>query len=706
MATARHQDAPGRRRHVPLCTITMSIAGTSTGAQTHRVCWGTLVARSGHRRTHPRKDSGHPLCEGQQSSTRAISRRTILKGLAGAALAGGIAAVVGEEVSSAPGRNPTGERPYSFAGHLHSSFSEDDGSTEAQAVQARINRLDSVAMTEHDWRMLHEACRPGFPFTAMSITEADGTWQLTRATEGHLGSASRATTDVASTYPSGGALVMTATTDGGTAVLKYALDCLGAVRDYRGSVGGRTISVDAFAELPSSADAYLAFVTELSLHPSIGDETLRVHYRLNTDTDTKRYSVTGNIGHIEVPATVGKLVTITPDPAVDFPKLWPDVDPFDNSFFELSFMAASAHVGATAQGWFSNLRFVNDPSYDAKAALHAQQAVAARAFSRYAPSVLLIPGCELSRGVHVRQLDGSLMIADYAPSPLPHLRESTAFTTNMVSQIHEHNSTAVLCHPFGTGTEAIPPLMSGSQQDRQLATVSAQLSARKVYGVDAIEAGYQSRNGVDIEHHQMLWHVLSRQGHVLTADGVSDDHTGRSWATQTNRFITYLWAKRLSTSHLTRALSTGRAYVGELSSFSGQLDLWFDDLAAVMGQVSLLSGGGSSTRTLWVRADELPARSQVKVWRAPIDYTDGSHDSHDGIPNDGSVLLGGSPLAASRFEGGPVSITVDTSTSCYFWVDVLDASGRTIAFSNMIYQLRERPPDGAPGLPSSRIVRA
>ena len=190
----------------------------------------------------------------------------------------------------------------------------------------------------------------------------------------------------------------------------------------------------------------------------------------------------------------------------------------------------------------------------------------------------------------------------------------------------------------------------------------------------------------------------------MTADGVSDDHTGRNWATQTNRFITYVWAKHLTASTLTRALSTGRAYVGELSSFSGELDLWLDDLAVVMGQVSLLSGGRSATRTLWVRADGLPARSQVRVWRAPIDYTDGSHGSPNGIPDDGGALVGGSPVASRRFEGGPISFTVDTSTSCSFWADVLDATGRTVAFSNMIYQLRKRPPAGAPPIPASRLI--
>ncbi len=642
---------------------------------------------------------------GHHSSRGPISRRRVLQGIAGAAVAGGIAAVVGEKLSAGPKAplSPRGEKPYSFAGHLHSSFSEEGGSTEAQAVQARINRLDSVAMTEHDWRLLHEACRAGFPFTAMSITEADGSWQLVRSDGGQLGPGSQARTEVASTYPSGGALLMSATSNSGVAFLRYVLDCGQADTDYRGSVGGRSVSVDVFPERASSPASYLAFVTELSLHPSISDEALQVRWRLNTEIDSKRYSVRGNVGHVDVPATVGRLQTITPDPAVDFPKLWPDIDPFDNSYFELSFMALVGDVNARVEGWFSNLRLTNDPTYDASAAIHAQQGVAARAFSRFAPSVLLIPGCELSRGIHVRQLDGTLMIADYAPSPLPHIPEPTAFTTNMVSEIHGRNSTAVLCHPFGTG-EAVTPLASESQQDRRLATVAAQLAASKVYGVDGIEAGYHARNGVDIEHHQMLWRVLSRQGHVLTADGVSDDHTGRNWATQTNRFITYLWARRLSPSTLTAALSTGRAYVGELSSFSGQLDLWLDDLAVVMGQVSLSRRGGKATRTLWVRADGLPAGSEVKVWRAAIDYTDGSHGSPGGIPDDGAVLVGGSPVGSGRFSGGPVPFTVDTSTSCFFFADVLDTTGRTVAFSNMIYQLRNRPPAGAPPIPSSRLV--
>jgi hypothetical protein len=651
------------------------------------------------------------MCEEQQTSRRPISRRTVLKGIAGAAVAGGIAAVVGEELTSTAGSspvpNPRGEKPYSFAGHLHSSFSEDAGSNEAQAVQARVNRLDAVSMTEHDWRMLHEACRPAFPFTAMSITEADGTWKLSRSTHGHLGAGSQGAIAVGSTYPSGGALVLTATTNGGPAILEYGLDCLDALKDYRGSVGGRTISVDVFLERPSTPkEGYLSFITELSVHPSISEEPLHVHWRLNTEIDTKLYSAVGNAGIVDIPAKVGKLQTITPDPAVDLPILWPHLDPLDNSYFGLAFVAVAMKAGATAQGWFSNLLFVNDPSYDAAAAIHSQQTVASAAFSRFAPSVMLVPGCELSRDIHVRQLDGTLFIPDYPSSPLPHTTESVGFTTDMVSQIHARNSTAVLCHPFGTGSELIPALKSQNQQDRQLAKVSAQLTHAKTYGVDAIEAGYQSRNGVDIEHHQMLWRVLSRRGHVLTADGVSDDHTGLHWNTQTNRFITYLWAKRLTPSTLTRSLSAGRAFVGELSSFSGQLDLWLDDLAVVMGQVSVLKGRGRATRRLWVRADGLPRGSEVQVWRAPIDYRDGTHDSPGGIPHDGGVLVGGSPVASSRFGTGPISFRVDTSTSCFFWANVREATGRTIAFSNMIYQLRGHRPIDAPPIPQSRVVSA
>ena len=363
-------------------------------------------------------------------------------------------------------------------------------------------------MTEHDWRLLHEACRPGFPFTDMSITESDGTWQLVRLTEGKPGPGSQGRTEVASTYPSGGALLMTATSTGATAVLQYNLSCLGANRDYRGSVGGRTISVDAFPERASTPAAYLAFITELSLHPSIGDKPLHIHWRLNTEIDEKQYSVRKHIGYVDIPATVGRLQTITPDPAVDFPKLWPDIDPFDNSYFELGFLALAGAAGETAQGWFSNLRFVNDSSYDATAAIHAQQSVAAKAFSRYAPSVLLVPGCELSRGVHVRQLAGSLIIPDYGSSPLTYIDEPAAFTTNMVSEIHKHNSTAVLCHPFGTAVVNGGMPYSKTQQDRRLTEVSALLTARRTYGVDGIEAAYQDRDGVDIEHHQMLWRVL------------------------------------------------------------------------------------------------------------------------------------------------------------------------------------------------------
>jgi hypothetical protein len=653
------------------------------------------------------------------SDTGSVSRRTVLKGIAGAAVAGGVAALVGEELSSSrpsSGRsspspspkpkvtNSQGERPYSFAGHLHSSFSEYGGSNEAQAVQARENGLDAVAMTEHDWLLMFEASRPGFPFTAMSSTESDGVWELKRGSIGAVGPASNVAIDTGSTYPSGGALLMTVTSNGGLAQLAYGLYCSPPGWGYRGNVRGRTISIDVFPERASTPEGgYLAFVTELSFHPSIAGNPLQIYWRLNTDVTTKQYSVERGVGYVDIPATVGKLQTITPDPAVDFVQLWPHVDPFDNAYFQLGCAAVATSGDAIAQGWFSNLRFVTDPTYDATSAIGGQQTVAAQAFSSFAPSVLLVPGMELSRDVHVRQLDGTMFIPDYPAGPFS-LDPSAVvpFTTNMVSQIHAHASTAVVCHPYGTPLDHA--MLSESQQNLRLKEVSTQLTACGVYGADAIEAGYQNRNGVDIEHHQMLWRILSRRGHVLTADGVSDDHTGRSWSTQNNRFITYLWAKSRSATTLTSALSTGRAYVGELSSFSGVLDLWLDNLDVVMGQVSLLNGAGKAARTLWVRADGLPAGSQLYVWRGPVDYSESTPVSSDGMLDDGGVLVGGSPVEASRFEAGPVAFKVDTSTSCFFWVNVLDATGRTIAFSNMIYQMREPPPAGQPSPPSIRVV--
>jgi hypothetical protein len=130
-----------------------------------------------------------------------LTRRRLLKGAAAGAIglaAGGVA--VAELLprqplwSAARPFGPDGSRAYSMAMHIHSSFSEQNGSMQSQLFQASENAVDVLWWTDHDARMDGLGYRQVVHFTSLTDEKGapgqGGAWTWKAVESGPLTSSS------------------------------------------------------------------------------------------------------------------------------------------------------------------------------------------------------------------------------------------------------------------------------------------------------------------------------------------------------------------------------------------------------------------------------------------------------------------------------------------------------------------------------------
>lgn len=592
--------------------------------------------------------------------------------------------------------NGYGETARLMAMHLHGSFSEAYGSWEAHFGQAAKNGLDVIVPTEHDWRAQLLNYRQAYHFTGMSETGPDGTWRLLTSRAGGLAASSTATiSSVPSPAdPSGGSLYLLAAASGtGAGSLSVLVDDVPARKNYKGTLLGRTLGLSVYPIQSVRASPVSLRVT-CSLHPSVSPKPLTVSYAFCTDASSATYAAAGGVGTVTLPATGNSWNTTTLDLQSDLQQLWPGIVAADNAIYTIEFVA-TAQGSQQAEGRFAALTLAHDSGYDA---LSAQDSVISSYVSQY-PSLLVLSGSEDSFDHHFCRIGGTRFFYNYPATQATNPSFGSAVATDQVTQIKAHGGVASVNHPFGA-EGAAKGLLSQSQQDALRAKVAQTYLNVKAYGADVLEVGYVARAGADLAHHQQLWDTLSRNGIYLTADGVSDDHSGKSWLQQQNRFLTCPWTSALDESSLQTALRAGRAFVGLLGDFVGAsrgasagIDL---DMEGVrMGQVSLRTGAGLASRTLTINAQGLPSGSSVVVVQGPVDY------AGPGTPAPGTASV--TSLPASAFAAsGSASVLVNTSSSMFVRVEIVSSAGTTIAFSNPIWQLREQPPSSAP-VPQNRL---
>lgn len=625
------------------------------------------------------------MCDEHDTSAHGpgLSRRRLLQGMVALAAVAGLG---GGPTSAAaaplPPRasNLAGQNAYAMAMHLHASASEGAGSVGSQLAQAALNGFDVAWFTDHDWRRHRLLFRQSYSFIANEV-QFGGTWNVPRiANTGSLAAGSGGTlvtSPVTATDPATrkGSLRLRATSTGtALASVRHRIAAEGSSRaNFRGRIAGRTLSVDV---LPAKAgpDAWGAILLRLSHHPATAGRPAGVYtllYRLRSDVSARATSNSGVAGFVDVPVIRGSWQTVTLDPVADAAAIWPDVEAVDNSLTEIEFHGVSRRRAA-GEHFFGYLRFVEAAGYD-------PVGVETALLQKYAGTsgVLGLDGTEISLAQHLNQYGGPQEPFGYGP--VTSLRDNLGdLRTAIVQHIHGLGGLASINHPFQAGD-------SGGQGT--VAGVARDLLAIGAAGADMIEIGYANRYGGDLAEHLAVWDTLSRNGLVLTANGVSDDHTGQNWAGQVNRFYTAAWAAARTEADLLDALGRGRGYVGHLGSFGGTIDMLVDGTAP-MGSVVV---GPPRDRTLRMDATGLPTGGAVQLVRGIVD--------HAGVgtpaPNSAVVATRGATALANDPEW-----ILPAGDDCFVRLQVVNASGAVVAFGQPIWAFADLPL----GVAANRLV--
>lgn len=684
--------------------------------------------RSGRRMGDPTLwvDSDEPDPEAPGRSRGTIDRREftgLLVKAAAAATVAGAARVVPAGVSRAetaqlsPARSYDGLYPFANAMHIHSSFSEQHASLEAQVSEAAANNKASRIVnpgtfvlweTEHDWREIAHAAPTHIAFSSLTHELVAGKaviWQQeSDASEASAGgrlarsSFEIVTTPVSPYDATSGRGSLHLMAQGATvpqiSVLAYPNFSAGRI-SQRTNLAGQTLSIDVLAVQADGTNTYLELRLALSYRPSLNGRPAgqyMLSYRFGATPP--RYQSTQILGIVHKQVTPGSWQQVPIDPISDIRQLWPDVIAEDNSLQDL-WLGATSINSRVSEGYFGNLTFKRTKTA-VPAVIATEQGIKAELIGRY-------PGVSLPRGREISFFDrhinafgaGAEHPPDYSSHPSawsnsPGWSESCAYARTAQS----HGGLVSFNHPFGTAAKAVSP---AADQDASLLKVFADTYAYDICNADILEVGFHERGGTgvdggykviaDLAHHLALWDMHSRNSRWVTGTGVSDDHTGGvgQWVKNKNRFLTYPWAASASEADLLAGLSAGRAYVGELGTFAGLLDLRVDDIVA-MGEVSVRPG--LTRRNLTVLAAGLPAGSIVNVVQGSID----NHGAQ--TPGPGSRIV--ATLPSSAFAGGAADVSVDTRVASFVRVEVVTEAARTVAFSNPIYLLNGSPARSVP----------
>jgi hypothetical protein len=618
-----------------------------------------------------------------------MSRRDFLQASAGSAAAVAFLPRFARLPLSSPARAITadGTSAYSMAMHIHSSFSEFNGSMDTHLAQAALNAVDVVWWTDHDWRMEGVNYRDVTHFTSFRETGASGQggkWSWSKRESGPNSNASTGgivSTPCSPNDPvSGGALHVAAQSRSTKpAKFGYYASCGPSDWNYRDNLAGQSLLIDMLLGTGWSR-GYLELLLITSYHPATNGRpagNYSLSYRF-TPAGTPALSASGNNGIITVPVT-SPWQTCTLTPSSDIAALWPDLDYRDFGMFELTFSAVS--TGDLVSGYFDYLRM--DRTVSGQACFSQQADMMSVLAAKY-PGVAQQQGTEVGPHLpHVNWFGSNVTLPDYTGVTPTSYQAFLAST--VIPQIHAAGGLASYNHPYGSGNGAALPQ---TQQDTLLTQVAGALMPSAgnpaALGTDLLEVGYKLRAGVDLNHYLALWDIMSRNAVLLTGTGVSDDHNGNNWYGIDNNWITSAWAASTGMADLMSALAAGRAWCGSLSAYRGALDLLVDG-SVPMGAVSVSS---VTSRQLVAAATGLPAGSTLQILQGAVDYA-----GQSGLTAN-TVLIGSYP--ASQLGTGSAAQAVDTSVDSFVRTQVVSATGAIIATSNPVWLLQNPPPGGIP----------
>ncbi len=569
-----------------------------------------------------------------------------------------------------------------MAMHIHSSFSEQNGSMHGQLYQAQQNGVDVLWWTDHDYRMSAHKFRQAVHFDSLTDEKENGrpwTWRperigsLTSDSGGGIVSAPASPLD---SHAPASLRVSAHSVGSPPASFQFFADSHPADWNYQTNVTGQTLRIEVFP-VQIGPDAYLELRIATSWHPAAGGRpagTYELSYRFGGSGKADSRVPAGLLGVVTIPVTQGQWNSAAITPAADIAALWPDLDSRDFATWQIR-LGATSRSGAVAAGNFDYLRFTRTNT-SGQVPLQTQRDMAA-AYAATFPGVAQRQGLEVSWQRHLNWFGGSVELPNYAGVP----RSSDSYVTSLVNLVHSRGGVASYNHPFGASMG--PPLPS-AQQDAVRAKVATAMLQSGAYGMDMLEVGYRRRSRIDLRRHLSLWDVCSRNALFLTGNGTSDDHEGTDWVNRTNNFLTFAWATSTAEADLLAAMRGGRLYAGTIDGFRGALDLLVDGTCP-MGSVSVSQ---LPRRNLRVIGNGIPTGGGVRVAQGFVDYAGASR------PSDNTVTIG--TLSEGDLATGSADLLVDTSVSSFVRAEVQDAAGNVVGVSNPAWLLRDVPPGGVP----------
>jgi hypothetical protein len=566
----------------------------------------------------------------------------------------------GRAAASTSGATLAGRDPLITAMHVHASWSEGNGSWEAQYAQASALGVDLLYLTDHDFRAR----------AYNYLTSLAGVTMVTS----RIGSLAQST----ATNTKGTIRLLAESASTSTAsVVSTVQDKPVANNRLRTSIAGHRLTL-GFSAVRLDPGATFEVRVQLSVHPAFGTRPtgqFELRYQFGA-TDQNRYvDASGLIGYVTAP-TPGAGTTVTVDLTADTDALWPDMLAIDNAIRNLSLAALSPASGTVAD---VSVTVKFQRSSNGEASLLALQQTVMDTYNPRYPAMAVWPSVEISR------LDPH-MIPFGVPQFWPDQKAITPTTVStwypqMVSDVRTGGGVVSWNHPFGANGG---PLLPQAQQDAKRRSVFAAMLANDRYGADVLEVGYQVRGQVNLQGHLALWDTFSRYGVFLTGTGANDDHDGLNWSSLNNGFMTGLWAPSVEQPDVVAALLSGQAYTYHAGRWPGgaSLDL-VADASIPMGSVVV---DGKTSHTLTIQASAMPTGSKLDVVIGPVDYT-GS--------DPGTATLK-TFTAASVGSAGLASLVVDTATSCFVRTQVRNSGGQIIGIGNPIWFLTAPPPTGIP----------
>jgi hypothetical protein len=575
---------------------------------------------------------------------------------------------------------PSGLTAHRAAMHVHGSFSEGSGSWAQHFSEAARTGVDILVPTDHDWRVMQRNYGGVFHFSGPVEQTPSGEYNLTLLDSADLAAGSGgtlvSTAAPADTTAGAGSLRLVVESAGALdAQVAYEIDSGPSSSDLNGTVLGRTLHFWVQMATASTAEAFLGVQLALSRDPANGPKTLT--YRVSSDVTARVLTVQGANAYIDLPVVVGEWTELVTDLAGDVAEAWPALDGGDCGLSQVAVVGRSTTT-AVVDGLVSFLSFVTDPGYDGRTALAS---VLAPLRVQY-PDLFVPVGLEHSLDQHLGQVGGDRFFYDYPPGTSAHMPLPDDVTLDQVNAIKAHGGVAIYNHPFGT-TNSSP---TGAARDAILAKIIARVLANGLFGADAVEVGYDSR-GMDLAGHLELWDCLSANGKIFTGVGCSDDHEGKDWLAQRNRFVTLPLMTELRGWSLRTALWRGRAAVGLLGDFTGALDLSINR-DAYQGEVR--TAATDSADAVVIDGIDLPDGSAVEVSWGPVDFGGPAFTRSSVVAT----------VSGADVNAGGVSVPAPDRGPGYYRANVVDPDGRVLAFSNPVYAV----PGGADWIPPDRIA--